>query len=412
MAAALDRTGAEQVYQVGDPDAELAGALEPMNCTAHWDGQRMTLWSPTQFPEIAARAVAARLGLPPAQVAVHVTLFGGGFGRRINADYSVEAALVARQVAAPVQVMWTREDDFGHDYYRPCGRHRFEACLDARGYPFALRHRLCNPATRATYQGAGATGLGKSESGGIVESFYRVPHRKSEYTPLRSGVPRGWWRAVDSTHAIFAIESFVDELAAAAGQDPLDYRLALIDRPPVTGAAPDPDTAFVPQRMKDCLALAASKAGWRQPLPTGRGRGLACCHDQDTYAALVIEASVEAGRVVVHRAVCAADCGTVVHPSGARAQVEGAIVHGLSAALGERITIESGRAVETNFHAYPVLRFHQAPAAVEVHFIDRPGVRVTGLGEPALPLVAPALASALYRVTGRRLRELPLSLVA
>src|SRR5262249_6496134 len=170
----------------------------------------------------------------------------------------------------------------------------------------------------------------------------------------------------------------------------------------------DPDVAFVPERMKDCLKMVAERAGWTRPLPAGRGRGVACCFDHMSYAAVVIEASVESGRAVVHRAVCAADCGIVIHPSGARAQIGGPITHGLSAARGERISIEKGRVQETNFDRYPLLRMSRAPAAIEVHFASRPGVRVTGLGEPALPPVAPALASAIYRATGKRLRDLPL----
>jgi isoquinoline 1-oxidoreductase beta subunit len=435
MAVALDRRGAETVHRAGEPDAELARAtgvlradyevpflahatIEPMSCTAHWDGHRMTLWSPTQDPELAQRAVATRLGLPQDRVIVHITRMGGGFGRRINADFSVEAALVARQLAVPVQVMWTREDDLGHDFYRPCARHRLEACLDERGFPRALRHRLCDPAIGAI--GAGARGLGKSESTAIANAFYRIPHRTSEYTLLSAGVPRGFWRAVHSTHTTFALESFIDELAIAAGQDPLAYRLALIDRPPELSPPGAPEAVFAPRRMKDCLALAASSAGWETPLPPGRGRGLACSgFDHMSYAAMVIEASVApprapdgTGRILVHRVVCALDCGTVIHPDGARAQIEGAIAQGLSAALHERITIDRGRAVETNFHRYRLLRFDEAPAAIEVHFISRPDVGVTGLGEPALPPVAPALANALYRITGHRLRDLPLAVPA
>lgn len=428
MAAALDRAGAEQVVGIGDADAELAkarrvvradytlpflahAALEPMNCTAHWDGQRMTLWAPTQFPQLVGGAVAARLELPPSQVAVHVTLMGGGFGRRINGDYGVEAALVARRIAAPVQVMWTREDDLGHDFYRPCAHHRLEACLDDRGFPHALRHRLCNPAIGATSRPDQTTGFGGSESEGLADTFYRVPHRKSEYTLLRSGVPRGWWRSVSTTHTTFAIESFLDELAEAAGKDPLEYRLALIDHPPALSPPEPGEPVFMPERMKHCLSLAADRAGWGRPLPAGHGRGLACGgFDHLSYAAVVIEASVDAGRVVVHRAVCAFDCGTVVHPDGARAQIEGAITQGLSAALHERITIDGGRTVETNFHDYPLLRVHEAPARIEVHFVDRPDVQLSGVGESSLPPVAPALANALYRATGKRLRSLPLQL--
>jgi isoquinoline 1-oxidoreductase beta subunit len=427
MVSALGKAGAEVVHAAGDADAELARAktvhradysfpflahatLEPMNCTAHWDGQRMTLWAPTQDPEGAAQSVAARLGLTPAQVAVQITLIGGGFGRRLNADYCVEAALVARQVAAPVQVMWTREDDLGHDFYRPCGIHRLEATLDEQGHPHALRHRLCDPAIGATYRGNDAKGLGAGETHGAADAFYRVPHRKSEYTLLRSGIRRGWWRSVNTTHATFAIECFLDELAAAAGIDPLDYRLALIDQAPVTRKPGSAEDVFVPERMKACLVLAADKAGWRKPPPPGRGRGIAACFDHRSYAASVVEASVDAGRIVIHRVVCAADCGTVIHPDGGRAQIEGSITQGLSAALRERITVADGGIVETNFHSYPLLRFHEAPAAIDVHFVDRPDVRVTGLGEPALPTVAPALANALFHVIGRRLRELPLAL--
>ncbi|HEX3763033.1 MAG TPA: molybdopterin cofactor-binding domain-containing protein [Kofleriaceae bacterium] len=426
MAAALDRAGAQPVLQTGDPDAELAKAarivraeyelpflahatMEPMNCTAHWDGRRMTLWSPSQDPEEAGKAVAARLGLAADQVAVHVPLIGGGFGRRLNTDYSVEAALVAREVGAPVQVMWTREDDLGHDFYRPCARHRLEACLDDAGHPRALRHRLCNPAIGATYHPERTRFDG--ETGCVANAFYRVPHRKSEYALLRSGVPRGWWRAVTSTHGVFAIESFVDELAEAAGQDPLAYRLALIDQPPPLGKPGPEDAVFVPQRMKDCLALAAERAGWGRAVPAGHGLGLACGgFDHRSYAAAVVEASADAGRVTVHRVVVAFDCATVVHPDGARAQVEGAVTQALSTALHEQITIDGGRPVETNFHAYSLLRMHEAPARIEVHFIDRPDAQISGLGESALPPVAPALANALYRATGHRLRELPLPL--
>jgi isoquinoline 1-oxidoreductase beta subunit len=212
---------------------------------------------------------------------------------------------------------------------------------------------------------------------------------------------------------VFAIESFLDELAAAAGQDPLAYRLALIDQPPPLGP-PDPERAvFSPRRMKDCLALAADRAGWGRPLPAGHGLGLACGgFDHRSYAAIVVEASAVAGRVAVHRVVCAFDCATVVHPDGARAQVEGAIIQGLSAALHERITIDAGGVVETNFHAYPLLRLDEAPARIDVHFVDRPDAQISGLGEAALPPVAPALANALYRATGHRLRTLPLRLPA
>jgi isoquinoline 1-oxidoreductase beta subunit len=430
MRAALDAPSATGLNRIGDPDAALAGAgrviradyavpflahatLEPQNCTAHWDGERMTLWAPTQFPNWALGDVAQALGVAPTQVTVNVTLLGGGFGRRINPDFCVEAALVAKQVAAPVQVVWSREDDLGHDFYRPCATHRFEASLDAAGQPAALRHRLVSAAISATYERqVDERKFGGEEAEGAGDSFYRVPARKSEYALLASGVPRGWWRAVSTTHSIFATESFIDELAAAAGQDPLAYRLALIERVPVEHPPQSKDYPFEPARMKACLEHAAREAAWGQPLPEGHALGLACSLDHRSYAAIALEIALGDGVLTIPRVTCAVDCATVINPNGARAQVEGAITQGLSAALHEHITIEAGGVVETNFDRYRLLRLPEAPRRIDVHFISRPEAKITGLGEPALPPVAPALANAIARATGHRLRTLPLDLAS
>lgn len=423
---ALDAEAMETVNRIGDPEAALAAAgervmradyrlpflahasLEPQNATAHWHDGRMTIWSPTQFAGLAARSVARNLGIEADRVTLNVTLLGGSFGRRINADFTLEAALVAHRVDAPVQVVWTREDDFRHDFYRPVAAHRLRASLDAEGRPAALVHRLAGTPIGSTYDTSGRRPFGGEETVGIADTFYRVPLRSSGYTPLASKVPRGWWRGVHTTHTTFAIESFIDELAKAAGQDPLDYRLALIDTVPVENPPQEADYTFDPARMRACLQRAARMAEWHQPAAAGRARGLACVYDHRGYAAVVIEAGLRTDEIVVHRATCVVDCGLIINPDGARAQVEGSIVQGLSAALGEAITLDRGAVVEGNFHQYRILRIDEAPLRIEVGFIEDETRRITGLGEPALPAVAPALANAVARLTGRRCRQLPL----
>jgi isoquinoline 1-oxidoreductase beta subunit len=239
---------------------------------------------------------------------------------------------------------------------------------------------------------------------------YRVPNRSLEYTLLESGVHRGWWRAVHTTHTTFAVESFIDELAQAAGTDPLEYRLALIDAVPVEkpgiGSRRFP---FSPDRLKGVLRLAAEKAGWGSAPPAGRFRGIACGYDHLSYAAEVVEVSVRNNAVKIERVVCAADCGPVINPSGARAQLEGGIIQALSAATRERITIARGGVEQGNFDGYQLLRINEAPPIIETWFVET-DTPPTGLGEPAVPPLAPALANAIARATGRRLRSLPLSL--
>jgi len=429
MRSAVGKTGSELVNKIGDPDAEIEKAsevvtaeyvfpflshatMEPQNCTAQFSNGVMELWSPTQFPDWATGAVAEELGLEPTKVKVHVTpLMGGGFGRRINPDFSIEAAVIARQVegGAPVQVVWTREDDMRHDFYRQCAVHRLDAVLGADGNPVAMRHRLCTPAIDAS---GGKTGeFGPGESDGIGNHVYRVPNRSTEYTLLQSGVPRGWWRAVNTTHGTFALESFMDELADRAGKDPYQYRLDLIDGWVVEKPTDSKDFPFDPNRFRRVLTLAAEKANWGSPLPAGHGRGIAQnVPDHLTYAAVVVEASLQKSRLQVHRVVVAVDCGRVVNPDGARAQLEGGVVQAMSAALGEAITIERGGVVEGNFDRYKLLRMGQEPAVVECHWVTDDSVAITGLGEPSVPPLFPALANAIARATGRRLRQMPFDL--
>lgn len=430
MQGALDKTGAEVVNRIGDPDGVIARAtdvvradyeapflshatLEPQNCTARYTNGVMELWSPTQFPDWSANAVAQHLDLKPERVKVHVTpTIGGGFGRRINPDYSVEAAVIARELnGPPVQVVWTREDDLLHDFYRPCAMHRFEAVLGSDGNPVALRHRMSSPAIDAS--GGKSGEFGASESDGVSNHVYRVANRSTEYTLLPSGVPRGWWRAVTTTHATFALECFIDELAERARKDPYEYRMALIDRWVVEKPRDSKEYPFNPERFKHVLRLAAEKANWGKPLPKGHALGIATnVPDHLTYCAEVVEASVENGKLRVHRVVVAADCGRVLNPNGARAQLEGGVVQAMSAALRERMTVDGGGMVETNFDQYHLLRFPDAPVTIETHWINNDANPIVGLGEAAVPPLAPALANAIARATGRRLRSLPLDVSA
>jgi isoquinoline 1-oxidoreductase beta subunit len=426
MAGALEKTGEEIVNKIGDPDPVLASAtsvisatyetpflshatMEPMNCTASVTGDHVEVWSPTQFPDWAAQAVSQVLQTDLKNVKVHVTLMGGGFGRRINPDFSVEAALVSKQLQQPVKVVWTREDDLGHDFYRPCAMHRVDATLGSDGMPAAWRHRISTPSIDVTYGGKPKEGWGPNEADGAGNMSYRMANRSCEYTLLDSGAPRGWWRAVSTTHGVFATESMIDEVAAAAGKDPVEFRLAMIDRLTAPQPADSKEFPLDPERLKGVVRTAAEKAGWGRPLPAGHGMGIACSYDHLGYAAEVFEVSLIGGRLRIHRIVCAADSGPIMNPTGARAQIEGGIIQGLSAALRERLTVKGGAIVERNFDGYRLLRINEAPVAIETHFVET-DTHPTGLGEPSVPPVAPALANAIFRASGRRLRTLPLEI--
>mgnify|MGYP001447824371 CR=1 FL=1 len=426
MDAAMEKAGVETVNKVGDPDGVLGKAaqplsatyrapflshatMEPMNCTASVTGDQVEVWSPTQFPDWAAQALSQVLKTDLKNVQVHVTLMGGGFGRRINPDFTVEAALVSQRVKQPVKVTWTREDDLRHDFYRPCATHRIDASLGADGMPEAWRHRLSTPSIDVTYGPMPKAGWGPNEADGSGNMSYRIPNRSSEYSLLDSGVPRGWWRAVSTTHGVFATESMIDELAAAAGKDPVEYRLALIDKYTLPQPADSKQFPFNPERLKGVLRTAAEKAGWGRAMPAGHGMGVACSFDHLGYAAEVFEVSVINDRLRIHRVVCAADSGPIVNPTGARAQIEGGICQGLSAALKERITIAGGAVAQRNFDGYSLLRINESPAVIESYFVET-DTEPTGLGEPSVPPVAAALANAVFKATGKRLRTLPLDI--
>lgn len=404
--AALERASKvrESVYEV--PFISHA-TLEPMNCTAQVADGRCTIWAPTQFPNWAKGAVAEALDLDEQNVEVNVTLLGGGFGRRINPDFVVEAATVAQKTTGPVQVVWNREDDLRNDFYRPPAVHAIKGGLDASGRLDVWRHRFSSAPIRGTVSGKTDDAQGNSEANGASDTPYRIPNTVFDYTALHSGVTRGWWRAVHTTHTTFAVESFLDEMAVLADADPLAFRLALLDEASSVAASTPEQFVPDPRRLAGVLRLAAEKAGWDTPPPDGIGRGIACAIDHRSYAAEVVEASMEDGRIRVHKVVCASDCGPVFNPNGARAQIEGGIIQGLSAALGEAVTIEKGGVVQGNFDTYRLLRINDAPVEIETVFAET-DTAPTGLGEPSVPPLAPALANALFRATGNRMRKLPL----
>jgi isoquinoline 1-oxidoreductase beta subunit len=369
-------------------------AMEPLNCTAWWKDGAVEIWAPTQAATWARDAVAKALGIGVEKVKLHVTFLGGGFGRRAMTDFVVEAAQVARAAGGgPVQVVWTREDDTRHDYYRPCARNELRAGIDAAGGLVAWDHLVRTPSISQQLFGA-AAGRGHPD---VVEGAATIPYA-SPALRVRAAIPEigvtlGWWRSVYSSQNAFAEECFLDEVAEAAGKDPLAYRLSLLP---------------AGSRLRAPLELAAARAGWGGPLPPGRGRGIACHTSFGSHVAEVAEVSIQEGKVRVHRVVAAVDCGTALNPDSVEHQVEGAIVYGLSAVLRGEITISAGAVVQGNFDDQEPLRMHEMPA-VEVHRVpsaEPPG----GIGEPGLPPLAPAVANALHAVTGKRVRRLPVKL--
>ncbi len=408
----------------GDADAALASAerkieavyelpfaahacMEPMNCTVHIRPDGAEAWVPSQGPQWARDVIAEIAKLPPESVKVHTTLMGGGFGRRYQADFVMEAAQVAKAVGKPVMVVWSREDDMQHDFYRPASYHRMQGALDAKGNLAAWKHFQTSTSIAAKWRQNGEEKPEQSEFGTAVFIPYSAGNYRIEYVLAKSSAPRAWWRSVADSSSGFVVESFVDELAAAAKADPLEFRLRLIGDarkiPDFTSPNSDPlDTA----RLKAVLQLAADKAGWGKPLPKGLGRGIAGHFSFHTYAAMVIEAGVKDGAVRVARVVAAVDVGRAVNPEGVRAQVESATIYALTAALKDAITIDRGRVAQSNFHNYQMLRMRETPR-MEVHIVPS-NEKPTGIGEPCVPVTAPALCNAIYAATGKRLRRLPI----
>jgi len=373
--------------------------MEPLNCTVERTANGCNVWTGTQFQTVDQQRIAAILGLKPEQVSLHTTFLGGGFGRRANiaSDFVVEAAHVAKTLDRPVKVVWTRDDDIRGGYYRPLAVHRLEGTLDGQGAPAAWRHRLVSQSIVAGSPFAGMilNGIDPTVVEGAADSPYvkGIPHHRIELHTVDPGVPVLWWRSVGHSHTAFAVESFVDELAHAAKRDPLEFRRAMLAQSP---------------RVLAVLNLAAEKAGWGTPPPAGRARGLAVHESFGSIVSEVAEVAVDGDRIRVHRVVCAIDCGICVNPLGVRAQMESGIAYGLGAALHSELTLKGGRIVESNFHDYRVLRLDEMPQ-VEVHIVES-SEKSGGAGEPGTPPIAPAVANAVFALTGKRLRELPFRL--
>lgn len=371
-------------------------AMEPLNCTADVRADSCQVWVGTQFQTGDHAAAAEEAGLKPDKVQLHTTYLGGGFGRRavIDSHFVREAVRASKAVKAPVKVIWTREDDMKGGFYRPRAHHVLRGAV-ASNRISAWTHRIvCQSFMTGTpfEKFIVKDGVDGTAVEGANELPYEIPNQLIDWHMAPSGIPTLWWRSVGHSHTAFAIESFMDELAHKAGKDPLEFRRAHMAKHP---------------RELKVLETAAEKAGWGKPLPKGRGRGLAVHESFGSIIAHVAEVSVtEARRVRVHRVVCAVDCGPVVNPDSVRAQMEGGVVFGLSAALFGEITFEKGRVQQSNYHDYPVLRMHEMPE-VEVHIIPSTE-KMGGVGEPGVPPVAPALTNAIFAACGKRIRRLPI----
>lgn len=424
MQALTERSGTI-VEHTGDADAALAKAsnkieaayelpflahatMEPMNCTADVRSDRAEVWAPTQGPIWIRDMVAQVSGLPKESVTVHTTLMGGGFGRRYQSDFGVEAAQVSKAVGKPVQVVWTREDDMQHDFYRPAFQHRVAAALDNQGQIAAWRHRVSSTPIAPYWNPKRKPD--ESEIGSGAHLPYAITNFQVEYSPATSTVPRAWWRSVEQASSAFAVESFIDELAASAKIDPLDFRLRRLRSPMASGTTlsdKEKEELPDPQRVRAVLILAAQKAGWGKPAAPGRARGIAAFFSFSSYLAEVAEVSVaQGGKLTVHRVTCAVDCGRVVDPNGVRAQIESAVAYALSAVLTGEITIAGGKVEQSNFNDYPVLRMREMPQ-VDVHLVASTEPP-TGIGEPGVPPLAPAVTNAIFAATGKRIRRLPI----
>ena len=405
------QTQAEQLAKAAPPAPLPAGAkvveavyhypflahatLEPQNCTALFKNGVMEMWTPTQIPASGHGLVTRGLGLAPNKVVVHITRLGGGFGRRGSNEYSLEAAAIARKLeGTPVKLQWTREHDFGHDNYRSNGWHFFSAGVDGSGKVVALHDAFVK------MEG----GPGDMSAGGFP--FIAIPGSEVRSSKLPAGIPTGFWRAPGDNGNVWATQCFVDELAHAAGRDPVAFTLDLLAAVP-----PGAGRGFDPAKMTTVLRRATEKAGWKsgQSSPRGEGQGFAITHTNNAYIAIVADVSVSgAGDLTIRKLTAVVDAGTIINLSAAESQVQGAMLDGISAAWFQKLTIEHGAAAQTNFNQYRMLRMRNAPPVIDVEFV-KSEAPPTGLGEPGLPAAAPALCNAIFAATGIRVRTLPIA---
>ena len=410
LKAAVAKPGSASFKKVGDADTALKTAaktlqaayetsftahvtMEPMNFIADVRADSVLLVGPTQFQQLAQGMVAGALGMKPEQVKIRTTFLGGGFGRRVEVDFVVQAALISKAVGAPVKLIWSREDDMTHDYYRPASHIQLTAGLDAAGKPVAFKYAHAGPSvTKRMFPAFVKDGIDPF----MLEAApipYDIPNQSGNLAIHDTGVPTGFWRSVSHGMNAFANECFVDEMAAAAGKDPVEFRRSLLAKEP---------------RYLRVLNLAVEKSGWGKPLPAGRKLGIAVMEGYGTYLAQVAEVSVVGNEIKLHRMVVVADVGAMVNPNIVEQQIESSVVYGMGAAMYDEITVNGGKVEQTNFHNYRAPRMNEIPK-IEIHLIAD-GKEPGGIGEPVTALVAPTVANAVFAITGKRLRRLPLKL--
>jgi isoquinoline 1-oxidoreductase subunit beta len=385
VAAALS-TATQKIEAVYEAPYLSHAPMEPLNAVAHVRSDGADVWSGMQIQSVARETAARISGLPAEKIQIHTVYLGGGFGRRGGADFIGEAVEISKAAGVPVKLQWTRDDDLQHDTYRPASYTKFTSALDEKGMPTVWNVRVVCPSFAGLRNGVDRTGVE-----GIAEIRYAIPNILVDYHPPAVGIPVSYWRSVGYSHNTFFTESFIDEMAAAARQDPVAFRRKLLAKAP---------------RMLGVRELAAEKAGWDTPLPGGRDRGIAVVDNLGSFNAQVVEISIVKGKLRVHRVVCAVDCGHVVNPSIVVQQIESGIVYGLSAALRGEITIDRGRVQQTNFNNYEPLRIDEMPE-IETYIVpstNPPG----GIGEASTPAIAPAVTNAIFSATGKRIRRLPI----